>query len=97
VSKGHSRKSPRPGRKPSVLRRRATRHLGLSQAELAIRVGVSPKWICEFEGGKPKAELALVLRVLDELGLTLHIDDSPTRPSPNAVDLDNVLEEYRDQ
>jgi HTH-type transcriptional regulator / antitoxin HipB len=71
--------------------------LGLSQAELARRVGVSRKWIYEFEGGKPKAEIALVLRVLDQLGLTLDIDDSPTPPSLNAVDLDAVLEEHRDQ
>ena len=71
--------------------------LGLSQAELARRVGVSRKWIYEFEGGKPKAEIELVLRVLDQLGLTLDIDDSPTPPSLNAVDLDAVLEEHRDQ
>ncbi|HEY1830952.1 MAG TPA: helix-turn-helix transcriptional regulator [Acidimicrobiales bacterium] len=71
--------------------------LGLNQAELARRVGVSRKWIYEFEGGKPKAEFALVLRVLDELGLTLDIDDSPTPPSPETVDLDAILDEHRDQ
>jgi HTH-type transcriptional regulator/antitoxin HipB len=71
--------------------------LGLSQAELARRVGVSRKWIYEFEGGKPKAEFALVLRVFDQLGLTLDIDDSRRSPSLNAVDLDAVLEKYRDQ
>ena len=73
------------------------RDLGLNQAELARRIGVSRKWIYEFEGGKPKAEFALVLRVLDELGLTLDIDVSPTTPSPNTVDLDTLLDEHRDQ
>jgi HTH-type transcriptional regulator/antitoxin HipB len=71
--------------------------LGLNQAELARRIGVSRKWIYEFEGGKPKAEFALVLRVLDELGLTLDIDVSPTTLSPNTVDLDTVLDEHREK
>jgi len=71
--------------------------LNLSQDELARQVGVSRKWIYEFEGGKPKAEFALVLRVLDELGLTLDIDDSSPMPPQNTVDLDSVLDEYREQ
>jgi HTH-type transcriptional regulator/antitoxin HipB len=71
--------------------------LGLNQAELARRVGVSRKWIYEFEGGKPKAEFALVLRVLDELGLTLDINDAPILPAPNVVNLDALLDELRDR
>jgi len=71
--------------------------LGLSQAELAQRVGVSRKWIYEFEGGKPKAEFALVLRVLNELGLTLDADDAEASPSTGAVNLDTVLDEHRDR
>lgn len=71
--------------------------LGLNQAELAQRIGVSRKWIYEFEGGKPKAELALVLRVLDELGLVLDIGEVGALLSAAAVNLDAVLEEHRDR
>src|SRR6202023_1256076 len=47
------------------------RDLGMSQAELAAHAGVSRKWIYEFEAGKPNAELGLILRVVDALGLQL--------------------------
>ena len=46
---------------------------GLSQSELAERCGVSRKWISEFEAGKATAEFALVLRVLEELGLMIEL------------------------
>ena len=39
------------------------RTLGLSQAQVAMRAGVSRKWLSEFEQGKVKAELGLVLRL----------------------------------
>jgi HTH-type transcriptional regulator / antitoxin HipB len=51
------------------------RDLRLTQAELAKRAGVSRKWVYEFEAGKPTAELQLILRVLDVLGLTLELGD----------------------
>jgi HTH-type transcriptional regulator/antitoxin HipB len=66
--------------------------LGISQAELAERAGVSRKWIYEFEGGKPRAELGLLLRVLDALDLTLELsraaDGTPS-------ELDALLDEHR--
>jgi HTH-type transcriptional regulator / antitoxin HipB len=70
--------------------------LGLNQAELAKRAGVSRKWLVEFEAGKPSAELGLAMRVLDELGLALDITDEADGTSPGGtVDLDTVLEEHR--
>lgn len=83
------------GVRAAVLGRR--HELGLSQAELARRVGVSRKWLSEFERGKASAELGLVLRVLDGLGLTLTIGRSEVGDEPEqaAVDLDSLLEEYR--
>ena len=45
--------------------------LGMSQQELAIRVGVSRLWIVQTERGNPGASLELVLRTLTELGVTL--------------------------
>lgn len=84
--------------------------LGLSQAALADRTGISRKWISEFEAGKATAEFALVIRVIEGLGLRLELDMDPsssastvpsktstatgTRRMP-AVDLDALLEEYR--
>jgi HTH-type transcriptional regulator / antitoxin HipB len=72
--------------------------LGLSQADLASRIGVSRKWIYQFESGKPTAEFGLVLRVMEELGLSLDI--SPTAAAAassdgRAVDLDAVIDRHR--
>jgi HTH-type transcriptional regulator / antitoxin HipB len=68
--------------------------LGVNQADLARRVGVSRKWLVEFEAGKPSAELGLALRVLDELGLVLDLSIGPDA-SGEALDLDALLEEHR--
>jgi y4mF family transcriptional regulator len=74
--------------------------LGLNQADLAHRAGVSRKWVYEFEAGKPTVEFGLVLRVLEELGLSL--DVSPTGDAGAAppsdgrtVDLDALLDQHR--
>lgn len=70
--------------------------LGMSQAELAVRAGVSRKWIYEFEAGKPTAELGLMLRVLDALGLGIDLTPSDsTADAAETVDLDAVIDGYR--
>ncbi len=72
--------------------------LGMNQAELARRAGVSRKWIYEFEAGKPTAELSLLLRVLDELGLALDVAPHPDVPASGeaeTVNLDVLLDEHR--
>jgi y4mF family transcriptional regulator len=72
------------------------RDLSLSQAELAVRAGVSRKWIYQFEGGKPTAELRLILRVLDALGLVLDVAyDEKTGAGQSTRDLDTLIEEHR--
>jgi HTH-type transcriptional regulator/antitoxin HipB len=72
------------------------RDLGWSQSDLATKARVSRKWISEFEAGKSRAELGIVLRVLDELGLTIDVRDRVRlRAAKNAVDLDGVLERHR--
>jgi HTH-type transcriptional regulator / antitoxin HipB len=72
--------------------------LGVSQAEIAARAGVSRDWVNSFEGGKPTVELILVLRILEVLGLRLELADAAhsqrSRP-PGSVDLDALLDEYR--
>jgi len=72
--------------------------LGLNQADLASRAGVSRKWVYEFEAGKATAQFGLILRVLDALNLALDLsstDDASTSPTDAAVDLDALLDEYR--
>ena len=47
------------------------RELGLGQAELAARIGVSRQWVVGIERGRARAELGLVLRTLDSLDIRL--------------------------
>ncbi len=72
--------------------------LGMSQQQLATKVGVSRKWLNEFEAGKAHANMAAIMRLLAALDLELTIDKPSTsganpggRSRPN---LDRVLEEY---
>jgi HTH-type transcriptional regulator/antitoxin HipB len=72
--------------------------LGLSQEELAARMGVSRQWIGAFEGGRPRAELGLVIRLLHALDLRFDLverDSDRLSPEPGSVDLDALLEQYR--
>ena len=66
--------------------------LALSQADLAARAGVSRKWIYEFEAGRERAELRLVLGVLDALGLDLNVGPAPE--ATTATELDELLQQY---
>jgi len=71
--------------------------LGLSQAEIAARAGVSRDWVNQIEAGKPKAEFGLVLRLLDALGLQLDTvprDQGGHLSTRGSVDLDALLDEY---
>ncbi|HET7630888.1 MAG TPA: helix-turn-helix domain-containing protein [Gemmatimonadaceae bacterium] len=67
------------------LAREARRSQGLTQAQLAARVGASRKWIIDLEGGKRTADLSLVLRTLNILGLDLDVTPR-TRSRPSVLD-----------
>lgn len=77
------------------------RSLGLDQRTLAKRVGVSRQWIVAVEKGKPRAEVALVLRTLRALGLDISIgaQDESSRPPPDSsmpfIDIDAVIDKAR--
>ncbi len=58
-----------------VRRRRAA--AGLSQAQLADATGVSRKWIADLEKGHPRAQLQLVLDVLNALDALVEVVDAP--------------------
>ena len=53
--------------------------LELSQLQLAERAHVSRKWVSDLERGKPKAEFAHVLAVLEALDLELTVNPRITR------------------
>lgn len=63
----------------------------LSQLALALRAGVSVRWLKSFEAGKSTVEIGLVLRTLGALGLTLNVADAPI---PRGVDLNEVLARF---
>ena len=66
----------------------------LSQSTLAARLGVGRKWVIGIESGNPKAELGLILKTLDALGLRASLSEggqpSPTNgrrhPEPSRLD-----------
>ena len=74
--------------------RERRRALGLDQAELARRVGVSRQWIVAMEKGKARAELGLVLRTLSALGIALRADRDMPAAAP-AADIDAVIARAR--
>lgn len=79
-----------------TLVRARRKRAGLTQDELAERVGVSRKWVYSFETGTPKGvELSLVLRLLAALDLAVDVsesDEAPARrPVADYVDLDQHL------
>ena len=65
-------------------RRRA---LGLSQGELAAKLGVSRRWLIDFENDKvPNPGFATILRALHLLGLSLDVRQS--------VPIDQLADEF---
>lgn len=64
--------------------------LGLDQAALAARVGVSRQWIIDIEKGKPRAALDLVLQTLQTLGISLSIDGNHQPTGGPQIDIPSV-------
>ncbi len=80
-------------------RRRA---LGLDQKTLAERAGVGRQWIVAVEKGRPRAEVGLLLRTIEALGLRILVDEgepkAPTKSGKNRrpeIDLDAVIARAR--
>ena len=46
---------------------------GLTQTQLAGRIGASRFWVAAFEKGKPTAELGLALKAIQALGMSIRI------------------------
>jgi HTH-type transcriptional regulator/antitoxin HipB len=78
--------------------RERRRELGLNQADLAAKAGVSRQWLVAVEKGKPRVELGLVLRLLNVLGVDVWLGDLPAvtdGPPPIVMDLDRVIARAR--
>lgn len=69
--------------------------LGLSQTQVAARLGVSRRWVRDLEAENGGAHLATVLRLLDLLGIEFTL----TRDQPAAAEetdiLDAIIDEHR--
>ena len=74
------------------------KQLGLDQAELAKMVGTSRQWIIGIERGRARAELGLVLRTLEALGLRIDVRPEAakgsTAPKPD-IDIDAIVASAR--
>ncbi len=69
------------------------RDLGLTQAALAQMIGASRKWVGELENGKVTAELGLVMRAFDALGLEVDVG-AARRGRTDGIDLDEIIVEH---
>jgi DNA-binding XRE family transcriptional regulator len=62
---------------------------GLTQTQLAERIGASRFWVAAFEKGKPSVEPGLALKAIQALGLAISIAPAHTRsvgtPSARAT------------
>jgi HTH-type transcriptional regulator / antitoxin HipB len=77
-----------------ALIRDTRKRLKLDQSTLAKRIGVSRQWLIEVEHGHARAELGLVLRALDALGVRLDAASEPTpvdRSAKSAVDINAIV------
>jgi HTH-type transcriptional regulator / antitoxin HipB len=76
--------------------RQQRKNLGLSQADLAKKIGTSRQWVIELEKGHSRAELGSVLRAINELGLTLQIYiENPIKIGRSSPDIDAIVDSAR--
>jgi HTH-type transcriptional regulator / antitoxin HipB len=81
-----------------TLIRNRRQKLGLDQASLSEKVGVSRLWLNEIEKGKPRAEIGLVLRTIDALGIILTAttpDKKTPKTDADTMDIDKIIDRAR--
>jgi len=76
--------------------------LGMDQKSLAQKVGVSRQWIVAAEQGKPRAEIGLLLRTIEVLGIRLSTDKESPANTKNTgrtppVDIDSIIATAREK
>jgi HTH-type transcriptional regulator / antitoxin HipB len=62
------------------------REKSLTQSELAKLLGAERKWVLNLESGNSKAEIGLILRAIEVLGLRAFLTDK-AQPEPGPYDL----------
>ena len=62
------------------------REKGLTQSELAKLLGAERKWVLNLESGNSKAEIGLILRAIEVLGLRTFLTDK-AQPERGPHDL----------
>jgi HTH-type transcriptional regulator / antitoxin HipB len=71
---------------------KAARHQqGRTQAQLAESIGASRKWIVDLEAGRTMGDVGLILRVLNALGLDLHVEERRNWSADTGIDLDEIV------
>ncbi len=83
----------------ALIRDRRTK-LRLDQKSLAAKAGVSRQWIVAVEKGKPRAEIGLILRTIDSLGIKLAADDpgrKKDKTGPPPIDIDSIIAAAREK
>ena len=73
-----------PGRLGRTLRDRR-RRLGLTQADVARRAGVSPQWLSRFETNRVDGGIDRVMRLLAVLDLSVALHERPVTVSDQIL------------
>jgi transcriptional regulator with XRE-family HTH domain len=71
---------------PADRRRAARVSAGLTVAELARRLGVTPQRVCNLESGKCNATLTMVARIAEAIGCDPHALDPMLASRPPRLD-----------
>jgi HTH-type transcriptional regulator/antitoxin HipB len=71
--------------------RERRKQLGLDQAALARRIGVSRQWVIGIEQGRARAELGLALRALDVLDIPLSTGVVSRERNASGPDIDAIV------
>ena len=80
----------------AFIRERRTK-LGIDQIVLTKKAGTSRKWLIEVEQEKPRAEIGLILRTLNSLGVSVDLKadsshETPSVSNPRTLDINSVLD-----
>ena len=70
------------------------KQLKLDQLTFAKRIGVSRQWVIEVEHGHARAELGLMLRAIDALGIRLDASSEQTnsrKSTGSAIDINAIV------
>lgn len=83
----------------AALVRQARQDRGWTQVQLAEHSGVSRDWIIALEKAKPSLEIALVLRTLKALNLSLTMEEpgKQQQQADEVIDIDDLLDSPKDQ